>query len=266
MRLRTFILVSVLITPLLRAYALRAQSPSPELASLAVSSIQDLEASVTVIHADLPALERINKDFGIAYRLREVTIRYKEPDKFRMESRIGVMIVNGPTRFIHVPQLGLRKRDEVGESLSRRHSLLDLGIVTTEGIARLDARHLRAEELRGIHTLVFAATPKPPAASRGSAPGVEKDRFLLWIDPHRKNVMRKRWMGNDGRVRATFDYLDPIEIAPGVWTPTKIEVRNGEGVLAGATKYRDVKINQSLPDTLFAIEGASKPRSSDDGR
>jgi len=245
-----------------------ATSQPPSLADLAVSSVRDLEASVSVVHADLPALEKINKDFGIAYRLREVTIRYKEPDKFRMDSRIGVMIVNGPTRYIRVPQLGIRRRDDVGAALSRRHSLLDLGLVTTDAAARLTSRHLRSEKLRDVNAYVFEAAPKPSAADgAGADPAASsKDRYLLWIDPNRRTVIRRQWLDENGDIRATFDYLEPREVEPGVWMPTKIEVRNMAGALAGVTVYKDIKINRSPADSLFAIEGASGSRSADDGR
>lgn len=267
MSLRPLWLACLAIGLVLAAQRAELESP-PALADIAISTVRDLEASVSVTHADLPALEKINKDFGIAYRLREVTIRYKEPDKFRMESRIGVMIVNGPTRIIRVPQLGIRKRDEVGEALSRRHSLLDLGLVATGAVARLDATYLRSETLGEVRAHIFEVRPKPSPADGATAPpaAASGDRYLLWVDPVRKIVLRRRWVDDDGSVRATFDYLEPREVGPGTWMPTKIEVRNGAGVLAGATTYRDIKINRSPSDTLFAIEGASGQRSADDGR
>jgi outer membrane lipoprotein-sorting protein len=237
-----------------------AQEPAPTLADMAVSGVRDLEASVTVVSADLDALEKINKDFAIMYRLREVTFLFKEPDKFRMDSRLGVMIVNGPIRDLRVPQLGIRRRDEIGTMLARRHSLMDLGLITVSRLDQLTAKYLRTETLRGVSACVFEITFKEPESvgpSR-SAAAASRDRYVVWVDPGRKVILRRRWLAAGGEVRAVFDYLDALEAAPGVWLPRRIEVRNAFGALAGATVYKDIKINQSPDDSRFVIEGSQR--------
>lgn len=233
---------------LFAAVAASAQTDPPDLASMAVSGVRDLEASVTVVKADLVQLEKINKDFGIAYRLREVTIRYKEPDKFRMDSRLGMLVVNGSVRYLRVPQLGLRRRDDVGDSLSRRHSLLDLGLITVDRLDQISAKYLRSETVHGRTTHAFELKLK----------GTDGDRYIVWVDPERKVIARRRWMDAQGATRATFDYLEPREAAPGIWLPTRIEVRNPAGELAGATAYKEIKVNQDPADDLFAIEGTTR--------
>lgn len=220
---------------------------SPEFSRMAVSDIRDLEASVTVVKADLPQLEKINKDFGIAYRLREVTIHYKEPDKFRMDSRLGMLVVNGPTRYLRVPQLGIRRRDDVGQSLSRRHSLLDLGLITVSRLDQFVTKFLRTEAIRDRSVHAFELKLKD----------ADSDRYVVWVDPDRKIILRRRWLDAEGQTRATFDYLEPREVAPGLWLPTRIEVRNPAGELAGTTAYTEIKVNQDPPDELFAIEGGA---------
>lgn len=229
---------------LLTALSPQLSALSPQLSDYAVAGIRDLEASVSVAKADLPALEKINKDFGILYRLRDVTIRYRDPDKFRMDSRLGVFIVNGATRYLRVPQLGIKKRDDLGAELSRRHSLLDVGLITQTRLEQMRSRYLRTETVNGKELPVFEATFGEKDATT----------YILWVDPGKKLVSRRRWLDRAGATRATFDYLEPKEVIAGVWIPTRVEVRNAEGVLAGATVYRDVKANQSPPDSLFALD------------
>lgn len=235
---------------ILFACVLPGTGDEPRLADCVVDGVRDLEARVNVEKADLAKLEKINRDFGILYRLRDVTIRYKEPDKFRMENRLGVYIVNGSMRYIRVPQLGLRKRDDMGAELARRHSLLDVGLLTTSRLEQLDCRYLRSETIRGRRSLVFEA--RFGSEDTGST--------ILWMDPERRHVLRRQWLHGDGKVRATFDYLDPKEGLPGVWLPTRVEIRNGDGELAGVSAYRELKLNQGLPDDLFVEE---KPQSAE---
>lgn len=219
----------------------RTSSADADLAACTVNGVRDLEARVSVEKADLPQLEKINKDFGVLYRLREVTIRYKDPDKFRMDNRLGVFIVNGSTRYIRVPQLGLRRRDEMGAELGRRHSLLDIGILTPARLEQMRWRYVRTEMLQGRSLPTFEIRFGDGDTSR----------YVLWMDTRRKYLVRREWLDSEGKVRATFDYLQPVEVLPGVWIPTRIEVRNAEGILAGATAYRDLKVNLDPPDSLF---------------
>lgn len=235
----------VLLLLVLGATPQAAQSPdSASLSYYAVAAVHDLEARVTVDKADLTQLEKINRDFGILYRLREVTIRYRDPDKFRMDNRLGVFIVNGGQRYLRVPQLGLRKKDDMGTALAKRHSLLDIGILTPARLEQLRWRYLRQDTIQGRSLPVFEITFGDE----------ETTRYHLWMDPAKKCVVRRQWFDGTKGLRATFDYLQPVEAVQGVWVPTRIEVRNADGALAGATVYANLKVNQGLPDALFDTE------------
>src|SRR4051794_31772634 len=76
-----------------RAKASRYIHPeAPGIEEFASSTLTDLEAQVRVVSADQTELGKINRDFGMAYRLRNLTMRYKEPNKLRMEGSIGCLI------------------------------------------------------------------------------------------------------------------------------------------------------------------------------
>lgn len=227
------------------AFALLAQESNPgSLSDYAVEVIRDIEARVVVEKADLEQLEKINKDFGIIYRLREVTVRYKEPDKFRLENRLGVFIVNGSTRYIRVPQLGLRRRDDLGAELSRRHSLFDMGVLTTRRLGDFRWTAVGHERLDDQPMAVFEATFRD----------TDSVRYRLYMDPQRKCVRRRVWLGDSDTLRAVFDYLEPREVMPSVWVPTRVEVRNSSQTLAGVARYLDLKVNQDPPDSIFQLD------------
>ena len=40
----------------------------------------------------------------------------------------------------------------------------------------------------------------------------------------------------------------------GVWMPTKMQVKNVDGKIAGETFYSGLKVNQNLSDTLFSTK------------
>src|SRR4051794_26773110 len=78
---------------------------TPQLSQIVVSDLKDFQATVKVEKADRTELNKINRDFGMAYSLRDLTMRYKEPNKLRMEGSVGWLVFNGSTRCFRVPQL-----------------------------------------------------------------------------------------------------------------------------------------------------------------
>src|SRR4051794_31180428 len=69
-----------------------ARPESLRLESLATSDLTDLQANVKVVKAEQSELGKINRDFGMAYRLKNLTMRFKEPNKLRLDGSLGQMI------------------------------------------------------------------------------------------------------------------------------------------------------------------------------
>lgn len=218
-----------------------SRDETPRLEDLAARNVTDLEATVKVERAEIGELQKISRDWAILYQLRDVTVRYKEPDKVRMENRVGLFILNDPHRYLRVPALGLTRRDDLGESLSRRYSLFDLGVITQRAATLLQSRFLRTEGAPDGRIEVFEVCYR----------GNDSARYVVWIDPKRHVVVKRQWFDGDGTLRAEFQYQAPAECAPGVWVPTRVLVRNGSGTLAGITAYHDVRVNQGLSEDLF---------------
>ena len=223
--------------------AISASAESPKLETYATGSITDLQATVTVLKSNQTELRKINRDFCMAYLLRVVDMSYKEPDKLRMEGKAGLMIVNGAQRYYHVPVLGLSKKETLGAAISRRHSLFDLGLVPRGFLESIDAKFIRAEKLSSVDTNLFEF----------SFHGDDTSRFRIWLDPVSHVILKREWLDGEGHLRATFFYQNVKEIKPGIWLPTRMEIHNADGELAGVTGYTDLHINQGLADTLFQI-------------
>jgi outer membrane lipoprotein-sorting protein len=242
--MRLFLPFAVLILA-----ALPSRSDGPRFEDLATSQVADLQATVSVVRADQSELRKISKDFGMAYRLKSVTLRFKRPGKLRMEGKIGqesaVYIVNGSTRYYSIPKFGISSRDNLGDSPGRRYSLLEVGILSRGDLAAVQSKHLRSEEIDGAKTQVFEVTYK----------GDDSVRYVLWVDPAHQVVRRRDWYDSESKLKASFIHREPKEVAPGLWVPTRLEVRNGDGALAASAEYTEIKINQNLADNLFAIRG-----------
>jgi len=174
-------------------------------------------------------------------------MRYKQPDKLRMEGRIGETpaeyVVNGSTRTVAIPRLHFRKRDELGEAPGRRYSLLDLGLIARSDLPFIQSRYLREEEVAGVETSVFELNFR----------GDVRLKYVLWVDPRTHVVRKRQWFDGEGKLKATFLYQDVKEVQNGLWFPTRVEILNGDGAVAAITQYSDLKINQGLADALFEV-------------
>jgi outer membrane lipoprotein-sorting protein len=216
---------------------------SPTLDQIASRGLKDLEAHVQVVSADQAELAKINRDFGMAYRLKSLTMRYKEPNKLRMDGSIGCLIINGPTRHFRVPAIKLSKTDDLGESPGKRYTLMDIGLLTEGGLAGVRSRYLRDEQVDGETARVFEITYKDD----------DSVKYVAWVDQRTHVLVKREWYDGSGKRKATFSYREPKQVAADLWVPTRIEIRNPENVVAAVTSYSDVKVNQGLDDSLFKI-------------
>lgn len=221
-----------------------AKPETPQLSDIVVLDLKDFQATVKVDKADRVELDKINRDFGMAYRLHDLTMRYKEPNKLRMEGTIGRLIFNGTTRqFKLTLPIKLTHKDELGDSPGRRYTLFDIGVLTPCALAVMETKFIRVEPLDGTPTQVFEMKYRGDVATK----------FNVWVDPVRKVVLKRAWYDASGKLKAVFLYQEHRELRPGFWAPTRLEVRNGEDAVAGVTLYSDLKINQGLDDSLFII-------------
>ncbi len=253
----------------LKMAAARAEETAPKLAHDAaggaalkpahdaaerVTAIQDLQATMTVTQTDTKELDKIGKDFSLIYRLKNIALYYKSANRLRIEGSSHVygdalLISNGPAVFYAVPRLRIRKTDDLTDAPVRRQSLLELaGILSPETLLLMQAAFVKTDTLDGkpggaaleLYDLKYLGKPNGP-------------RYRIWLDPVSRVTLRREWYDGSGKLRATFAYVGPHEVAPHVWLPTRCEVRNCDGNLAATLTIAEAKVNQKLGDDLFEI-------------
>jgi outer membrane lipoprotein-sorting protein len=216
-----------------------------------VAPFTDLETTVRVVKMEPKELEKIGRDFALNYRLKNMTLLYKSPDKLRIEGRSNILgdallIQNGASRFYAVPRLKLRKTEDLKESPSKRLSLLEYaGLVAKDTLGYMQAKWVKEEMQAGKPISVYELS------YTGENGGKSKHR--LWIDPETHLTQKRVWLDADNKVKATFLYSDPQETSPGVFLPGKCEILNAEGQSAAIMNYSGAKVDQGLADTLFAF-------------
>lgn len=226
--------------------ALAARAQPHTLDEVVSTRLDDLSATASMTITNNAALQSISKDLGMLFALKSITIQYREPGMFRADNKIGSLIMNGSVMFYTVPQLRLKKRTDMGATVSRRYSLLDLGIVTRSACPSLDARYLRDEHVDGYQTWVFEAKFREEKPAK----------YMLWVDPVRRIVLKREWYGADGALLGTFLHRDAREVAPGVWAPLRTEIVAADGRSAAMATYSDIKANTGVAAALFDVPAA----------
>lgn len=211
------------------------------------ANLDDFTATGVVVSSNQRELEKINKDLGFLYRFNRVTMRYKEPNKVRIEGTVegtrGVYIVNGTIQIVSVPKLRLNTRRDFGNSPGKRKSLADMGLISEWYLTYTNFRFLRAGTVDGTPVGIFEMTYKDRDE--------DTSRHIFYIDPVTKVVRKRDSYRQDGSFQAVYYYRDVREVAPGIWFPTRIEVQNADRKIAGVTRYENIRVNTGLPDSLF---------------
>ncbi len=214
-----------------------------------MTSVSDVEATIHVTKFEATEAEKIGQDFKRTYALRNVTLQYKQPNKLRIDGRSAIfgsaiLILNGATRFYSVPKLRIHKLEDLENSPGKRQSMLEYsGVISPDTLQYMKGSFVREEKVDGQPALVYNLNYS----------GMEGgSHYRLWVDPRTHITVKREWFDATNNLRATFFYLDPLEISPGIWLPTRLDVKNAGGITAVSSAYSDFKVNQGLTDNLFS--------------
>jgi outer membrane lipoprotein-sorting protein len=215
-----------------------------------IAPIQDMEVAVRVSQLESRELEKIGRDFGTIYRLRNLTLLYKSPDKLRLEGQSAIygdalLVLNGAQRFYVIPKLKVRKVENLRDSPPKRQSLLEYGgMLSKDTFSFMQGQFVRQETIEGVETQVYDL----------KYTGTEANSYYrVWLDPRTRLTVKRVWFDSENQVKASFLYRQPREIEPGIWLPGQCEIRNAEGNTGAVLTYGAAKINQNLSDKLFDI-------------
>ncbi len=232
--------------PILAAFAFLPAAyaqAAPSINSLTSANIKTLQASSEIVTENQGELKKIDGDIALAYRLHRGSLVYEQPGKLRIDASIphfisGYYVVNGSKKLTVAPFV--HKVQDTTGAPGKRQTLMDFGLIPPELLTDYNATFLRRES--GL--LVFQIQPK-------QAGETEKD--IVWIDPQTHITTQRYNYGRDGKLTKILRYINPVQAAPGIYVPTRVELYNTQNKLAGATVYQNIKVNQPVSESLFKI-------------
>lgn len=195
---------------------------------------------------NMEALKKIGSDFHRIYQVKRVQFSIKEPDKFRMDVSAGLVhlvhvIVDGrKTTYV----MGVRRPSKpFGDDPGKRQTPMDVGVITPGSLRGYRVEYLGTGQEQGRPVLRFRLRYAHDTA-----------RYeLLWVDSERKCLVKRTLHTRMfGEKKCEYTYHDPQRVGS-VWIPTRVEVRNKDGELAGVMLQSDFKVNSGLADSLFEL-------------
>jgi outer membrane lipoprotein-sorting protein len=230
----------------LAGIATAAGAVDTNIKSYVCENLDDFTAVAVVLKADQRELSKISKDAGLLYRIHEVQMKYKEPNKVRIEgtsegSKIGY-ILNGTKQIVILNGHKLSERD-FGNSPGKRKSLMDVGLVSDFYLTYVNAKYLREATVDGTPCVVFEMSYKDKDE--------DSSHHVVYIDPKTKVVRKRESYSQNGKLQVIYHFNKVEQIKPGIWFPTEIDAQNVDRVIAGSTAYKNIKVNVGIPDTVF---------------
>ncbi len=228
----------------------RAQAPSKDINDYVCGKLDDFTAVMKVIQHNDGAGAKINKDFPMIYQLKgDVKVQYKEENRLRLDARLKtanvIFIINGTSQTVVAKSIGIHTVSNLGSSPGKRKTLLDVGMISKGYLAYSEAEFKGAATFDGVVCAKFKLWYKDKSDS---------SYRLVWIDPKTKVTLKREDYSQTGKLNATYSYLLPKEVVPGVWFPTRVSATNNEGQKAGELSYNEVKVNQGVDDSIFTAK------------
>ncbi len=240
-----------LIIPLVHTGA-RAQgggTPATEIpakaAAIATDKIKDMTATLVVQDVNRDELGKMGGSFGasIQYSIKRMSVFYAYPNKARFEGKfLGstvLMVYNGDKKMFKIP-LHSETQDIHGHP-GQKQTLMDLGIfardyLTTDYLPT----YLRTENGLEVYKLSQRFT-------------TNTSHEIVWVNPKTAIIEKRLSYNGDNILQKELRYKNPLQVRPGIFVPTVLEIYNQEGKLAASQSIEEIKVNLGVDDIKFQI-------------
>lgn len=210
----------------------------------ATRSFTDVTGAVTVKEKNKAVLVKVDPAFSRVYDFQTATISVKAPDKIRMDSKLGMVkveyIVAGGKKIFRAPKVRMNKVDDYSKDPAKLQFPIDFGLVTPQ--------------LWQYRTVTVVDDPDAKSAGEIKLKLTWPKGNMVnyaWLDE--KDLWLKRFEKRDGKdnLLARVVYSNPANPGGVIWMPTKVELFAPDGAKAGSMEFSGLKVNTSLPDSLF---------------
>jgi len=229
---------------LLAAAATAASAGAQSLMDYA-APVRDIALKSVVVERDMAALKKISNEFAQSYRFASSQLYMKEPDKFRVDSKAGLVgvkyVINGNAKVLKAGVIN--KRWDITNEPGQRQGGLTIGVLTPSFVHLVNATAKGEQTVSGRKALVFDTHFK----GKGKA-----SWYRLFVDPEKHYILRFEQYKPDNSLKDTIVFSEPTRVN-GIWVPTRTKVFNAQGQQGAVTRMENIRVNAGLSDSLFAL-------------
>lgn len=209
------------------------------------AGFKDITATAVVEYKNDEVLSKIGKKYAEPYELKRAMVRFKSPDKTRLEGSLGALkftyITNREYSIIRIKPIGYEKKESIADKPHRRQGSVDLGLVTKDMWDDYLVAHAGVEGDGEAACVMLDLTRRDQ----------NSNRHRIWVNAKKLCLEKMEKYGGDKTTMQMFyRYSEPV-LVQDIWVPTKIEMLSPTGEVAGVTRVKDIKVNTGLEDTLF---------------
>lgn len=210
----------------------------------AEAGIKDMRADMYITDADKGNVSDMGKGYGDILMLQKATVYYKKPDMMRMDGFAknikATYIQNGYKKLILAAMV--RKTEDVKNDPGKRWDSLDLGFLSSK-LWSDNYVSVVSSDGKGVVQLKF----DPKYGDK------DKRHDMVWVDSATLKVLKREKHRGSGELRVRYVYSDFETLGGKLPIATQSRMYNGQGEELGTLKYKNVKANTGLSDSLFSL-------------
>jgi len=212
----------------------------------ATAGFRDVSLTARITYKNNAELDKVSTDFAKGYQLKTSTVTFKQPDKMKVEGKLGLfkvaMIINGDRKAFSIPSIHFTDRENIKGKPHQRQTDLDIGILTCSLWNDYIVTEATTEKGSDgeVYKLVFVRS------------NAKNKSIACWADAKTLKILKVDKYAVNGSMKSRYIYSNHREFN-GIWVPGKIDVYSQDGKLAATTVYDNIRVNTGVSDSAFKI-------------
>lgn len=209
-----------------------------------VKDFTDLVMVGNVTYKNEKALAKMDSNFTRLYEFKSATISFKQPDKLRIEGKLGMVkfeyIINSGTKIFRAPMVKVNKKEDYSNDPAKLQSALDVGLITPSLWKNRSVEIASDSECEAKGEIKLRLRwPKGNMV------------YFAWIDAEHLWLKKLEKRDAKDQVQVSWIYSEPRNVDGVIWMPTKVDMYLASGERAGASEFTSIKVNSGLSESLF---------------
>lgn len=222
--------------------------PSPQsiVAARTMDKIKDLTTTLVVKddETNRDELKKIGGAFATTYSIKRMSVAYKFPNRARFEGKAAgisaLLVYSGDSKMFKVglPFIGKRTQDVKGQP-GQKQSLLDLGIFARDWLVTDWEPHFLGRQ-NGLDRYKLSQRDTD-----------NRSHEIISVNPKTYIIENRKSYNGDNVFKKEIRFRNAVQVQPGIWVPTRIEIWSQYGKMAAVQTLQGTKVNTGVRDDLF---------------